>query len=353
MPVFTDTVGNVYLNNCIYANHNIQYPTTNYLQAGTLNSLSIDLSTMLATAGLLHRNVLPQTLINNWLTNASPSLRATLFHFGNQGDIDDRFSLAVNIGGNGTASGGPSQMFNANGSTNTTNALDETVNLLMRSSYAPETYSEAGGGVIGPPFSRDSINFAPVQVCGVANNLGVSLYFTQKQYVPSQPQFIGQLSYFVHAGRLANINNTTNRYLALENSSIVLAGGVNSFNAVLLDTEMFNNRIRIAGRHFISGTRRNPLYTGRANYQIVCADGQNPTAVWATDMYVADNASELGFPFIGRVPNLLLAQGDFILNKVVRIEGSVFPDSGSNAWIPVGNYAEKVLLMRCYSSVNI
>ena len=302
---------------------------------------------MLTTAGLLHRNVLSQGIINDWLNGVSANLRNTLFHFGNQGDIDDRFSLAISNGN--TTSGGPSQMFSNLGSTNTTNDLNELLNLRIRASYPADGGNEFNGGFTAIPFSRDLTNFAPVQVCGVANNLGVSLYFTQKQYVPTQPNFIGQISCFAHAGRLANINNTTNRYLALENSSIVLAGGCNSFSGTFLDNELFNSVIRIGGRHFISNTRRNPLYTGRAVYPIACADGQNPTAVWATDMYVFDNASDVGFPAIGRVPNLLLAQGNYTLNKVVRIDGLVFPDGGSNAWIPIGNYAEKVLLMRCYS----
>lgn len=94
------------------------------------------------------------------------------------------------------------------------------------------------------------------------------------------------------------------------------------------------------------------LETGRATYAISCSDGQTPTSQWATDMWVFDNNAGLGYPVIGRVPNMLLGTGTYTYLKPVKIQGSVFPDSGSPWYLPVGMYAGKTLLMRCYSSIS-
>jgi hypothetical protein len=68
-------------------------------------------------------------------------------------------------------------------------------------------------------------------------------------------------------------------------------------------------------------------------------------------MWVYDNNVTLGYPVIGRVPNMLLGVGDYTYLKPVKIQGTAFPDNGSPWYLPVGQFAGKVLLMRCYSSM--
>ena len=88
-----------------------------------------------------------------------------------------------------------------------------------------------------------------------------------------------------------------------------------------------------------------------AQYPIVCADSQSPTSQWATDAYIFDDNNALQYPAMGIARGMLLATGTYTLGKPVKIQGSVFPD-GVNAWyLPVGTYASKTLLMRCYSSM--
>jgi hypothetical protein len=69
-------------------------------------------------------------------------------------------------------------------------------------------------------------------------------------------------------------------------------------------------------------------------------------------MYVFDNNPAIGSPCIGRVRNLLLAQGTYVIGMIVRIQGTVVPDNGFNRWVAIGTFAGKTVLMRCYSSVD-
>lgn len=59
-----------------------------------------------------------------------------------------------------------------------------------------------------------------------------------------------------------------------------------------------------------------------------------------------------GFPRWAGYGGMLLGTGTYTLGKPVKIQGSVFPDGGSQWYIPVGTYAGKTLLMRCYSSMT-
>jgi len=68
---------------------------------------------------------------------------------------------------------------------------------------------------------------------------------------------------------------------------------------------------------------------------------------------VFEDNDTLGYPAIGRVRNLLLAQGTYTIGKPVKIAPSVYPDDGFNRWLPVGTFSGKTVLMRCYSSVDI
>lgn len=351
--VYTDSIGNAYLGDCSWANHSVGFPTIKFLQGLPLGSnFSSELTALCDTAGLLYRNVVPQIDIDNYLSSASPSLQKSLLHFGSAGDIDDRYGLYVAFSGNNTGSGGPSTLFNNNGSTNETNLLNEDLNLLSRTSNAEGTYG-LSGGFIRINFNRLNLtDYSPIQVCGVADAYSISLFFTQKRLISGTG--LGILSLFVHAGLLADVNTNFNYYSATKfNSSFIMAGGINSLSTSVTESNLLNSAFTVNARHYISATSKYPLVTGDASYAIVCSDGQNPTSQWATDMYVFDNNSDLGNPAIGRVRNLLLATGSYTIGKPVKIEGTAMPDAGFNRWLPVGNYAGKVLLMRCYSTVDI
>jgi hypothetical protein len=99
--------------------------------------------------------------------------------------------------------------------------------------------------------------------------------------------------------------------------------------------------------HYIVDAVKTLLQTGDAMYPIACSNGATPTGQWATDMWVFDNNATLGYPCIGRVPNMLLGVGTFTYLKPVQLITA--PDAGSNLWLPVGTYGTRTLLMRCYS----
>ena len=342
MTIYADTIGNKFLGDCIYANHNIGYPTLNFLKADQLNNFSANLASLLTAAGLPFRNIIPQTDISSFLGGAI--LTKSIVHFGGNGDINDRYGFAVNWNNvASTGSGGPVTLFNNNGSANVTNSMNESTNLLARADISANFYGVAGGmQSLRWDTAEPNITHSPVYVMGVADSQSCGLLFYQRLFTSNRV-----LYWFVYAGVLADVNTNNNYYDAsIVSSSFILAGG----QVTNIDGRFIQP---LGGRHYISNTAKLPLETGDAQYPIVCSDGQNPTATWATDFYVFDNNPNLGFPVMGRVRNLLLAQGSYTIGKPVRISPSVYPDAGFNAWLPVGTFAGKTVLMRCYSSVDL
>jgi len=184
-------------------------------------------------------------------------------------------------------------------------------------------------------------NFDYVVSCG-PNSIAIKPFLYESEY--ANPG-VGSNNFqvFYYAGKLLNVNTNFNYYNNAFVNQCVVFWAYTVTNSVSLP---------ISGAHFISGSQKNLLQTGRAVYTISCSDGQTPGSQWATDMWVYDNNSTLGFPVIGRVPNLLLGIGSYTYLKPVKIQGSVFPDNGSPWYLPVGTFAGKTLLMRCYSSVT-
>ncbi len=342
MAIYSDSIGNHFLGDCIYGNHRIDYPTISHLRAHPINTISSELTALCTTAGLNFRNVLPQA---DWDTGA---LGKSLLTFGGNSDsIDDRYCFnSTNFfssGSNGGASGTHLIMYNDSGYTLTNNNLSITNAVLGLSNSNPPVATSTGTGTYNGNAFQSPQNTAfntPIYVVGCSDGESLALAFYQHQLNTNTWNMR-----FYYAGILEDINSNYNYYSQNSQSSSVLFSTIHVNN--------FTTTWGLTGGHRISGAGKLLLTTGDAQYPIVCADGQTPTTQWATDMYVFDDNPSLGYPAMGKVRNLLLAQGTFTIGKPVRISPSVYPDAGFNAWLPVGTFAGKTVLMRCYSSVDL
>jgi hypothetical protein len=356
MTIYSDGIGNKFLGDCIWANHNIVYPTTNFLQAYPHSSISVELTALCTQSGLQFRNVLSQNTFNN---NTATLYDSSILTFGASSDsIDDRYIFTVPQF-NSTASGGSVYdghiiMFNNSGYTQTNNTISPTTNALLKISMglspsSPQigtgTASLSNSVASGFTFTLSQSNpFSQMSWVGVSDGDSLALYCTQYNLSNNTVNKV-----FYYGGLLADVNTGFGYYSASSiTRSIMLTNDRRGFFPL---TDSLSHAI--VGGHYIVSSPKFFLTTGDAQYPIVCADAQTPTSQWATDMYVFDNNSPLGFPAIGRVRNLLLAQGTFTIGKVVKIQGSAMPDAGQNSWLPVGSYAGKVVLMRCYTSVSL
>jgi hypothetical protein len=368
MTIFSDVAGNKFIGDCIYANHNPLYPDIDFLKTdSTLVTFPADLTALTGQAGIVTRNIIPQANIDVFLANAnrgaqppennpSDPLSNTLLHFSFSGDsvLDDRYSMAVSFNGNNTTSGRPVTLFNDSGSTNVTNNVNEVNNVLVGASNAtiPNNGNLLLGNITAINFARTTAigtaldpSFSPIYVCGVANNDMLALYFTQRRFFNGDPTQISYLSWFAYACRMQNPNPNGNIYNNTITRAFIMSGGNNSFSGLTANRAL-------NARHYVGGSAQFPLQERAGDYNISCADGQTPTAQWATDFYAFDDNTTIGDPGMGRVPNLLLATGTYEINKVVKIEPTVYPDAGSRYYLPVGTYANKTVLMRCFSSVD-
>lgn len=350
MTIYSDTINNKFIGDCIFANHNISYPSINFLKTDSqLGSTASDLSDLCSQAGLRYRNVLPQSFFNTLLAESliiSPILQKCLLYFGTNdvGDIDDRFKFNFLTGGSGTSSTGGVEMYNHTlGATDTANAINITTNRLATTEIFTGSPYGVNGGYFPIPFFPNPSSNVSSELCfsGVSDGKSLGLFIYRKIFQGTYPDSI--VFSFQYAGIVDDVNTNYNYYSAnLTTKTIILSGS--GSQTVLTG--------RINGRNYLPVSRY-LLDNGKARYPIVCNDGQTPTATWATDFYVFDNNPALGYPAMGKVRNLLLATGTFTIGKPVRIEGLVFPGAGFNAWLPVGTYADKTVLMRCYSSVAL
>jgi hypothetical protein len=279
--------------------------------------MSSEFNQYLVDSGLRHRNP-PSSL---WTSSNNFA-----FPFGvNTGEtIDDRYIFryfGLNLTNNGN-SGTGIRLYNNSGYTGTN--ADSTTNAIVANTVT--------NSVNNFDANRYECEFSCVSD---SNSLGIIFFQSQK----GSSNIWWHMNY---AGILLDVNTNFSYY----SSSVIT-------RSFLLSTSyQGNTNLQISGKHYIASAEKNILQTGRAVYAMDCSDGQTPGAQWATDVWVYDNNATLGYPVIGRVPNMLLGIGTYTYLKPAKIQGSVFPDGGSPWYLPVGTYAEKTLLMRCHSSVT-
>jgi hypothetical protein len=309
--IYTDAAGNKYLGDCRWGNHDINAPTTSYLKAienseRTLRTTFLsDMLSILTDAGyqaITVAGVWPTTLSANIFTATPPGVATSNY-----------FRLRTSEG-------------NA-----TFRAECPDINNLITTSYATEFSGNDG--------AMYASNFDYAVCCG-PNSIAIMPF---EQTSGNQGINSNNWRQFYYWGRLENVNTNFGYYNgSFINHSIVMYTHTTSSTL---------SSIAVTGYHYIVSAKKTLLTTGRAAYSIACSDGQTPTSQWATDMWVYDNNATLGYPVIGRVPNMLLGTGTYTYLKPVKIQGSAFPDNGSPWYLPVGTFAGKTLLTRCYSSM--
>lgn len=329
--IYDDGAGNKYIGDCKWGAHDINYPTTFYTKFETNSTL----------LGIFNdfKSILQASNYNNIYT---PSVTPT---DGSAVDIY-RFSLP------GETNAARGYVRRQNGSNynwwDTETANNGTLTGILYGGW---------GGVVGHyqyeqavPSNVIYLNYA---ICSGQN----SFAYVQHSPVPWQNKSFTDFE-FTYYGRLVDINPTQNYYSGSYLNHTVL------FNYRLqpLYNNLLNfNTSQLTGdsnsyrkyNHFIAGATKALLETGRAAEAFVCVDGQVPSAsAWVSEMWVFDNNATLGYPAIGRVPNMLLGTGTYTYLKPVRIVGEAQVKDGGSPWyLPVGTYAGKTLLMRCYSSM--
>lgn len=342
MAVYSDAVGNRYIGNYNYS-----------AGTGTANSdttfatnFGADIATIFTQTGMSNRNILTQANITSAYSASGAAV--LLGFFAPQGDtIDDRYSIILGYinATLSTTSYIPVGLYPNGGATYTGG------NVLTNTSYTGGIICGASGiagtlNVVTSPSSSTlianlatgTITGSDYQIAGVADNKSLALFFIN--YNAS-----GNIWYhFYYIGEVTSVNTNFNYYSgSVETRTVLIHNAVNAYTS---PSTFYNASVG----HRITSTSRSVLTTGDAQYAISCSDGQTPTAQWATDFYVFDNNSSIGFPAIGRMRNLLLATGTYTMGKTVKIIGAAMPDAGQNSWIPVATFAGKTVLMRCYSS---
>lgn len=306
--IYTDALGNKFLGNCRYGNHDINYPSTNWLKSvdgRTIRTTFLeDLQSLFTSAGW--SNI---TVANPWPTTNG----ASIFQASIPGEsASNNFRLRTGI---------------------------DSYN------YRPDQPDIAG--VLGP--AKGSGNDASLYntdfdyvVTVDSNSLIIKPFYYRNAYT-NEGMGAGYRHHFLYYGKLVDVNTNFGYYNASFVNQCFIMWGYDTFGDIATISE-----IAIPGRHYIVGANKDILQTGDAQYGIACQGGSpTPTGQWATYMYVFDNNATLGYPCIGRVPNMLLGVGTFTYLKPVELITA--PDAGSNLWLPVGTYAGKTLLMRCYA----
>lgn len=323
--IYSDAAENKYLGDCLWNNHDIQYPTVKYPKFATSNTLQEvfdDFKSIFISSGY-----------NNIYTPAS------IPAYGSAVDIF-RFTFpSITDATKGFRRRQVGTNYNYTDATTVNNGTLTGFAAAANASIVSHFQYE-----IAAPSNVPYLNYAVT--CGPRSYACI-----MHSPTPSSNKSFTDTE-FTYYGLLENVNPQYSYYTNIINHSIILnsfftPGYSYTFNSTPQQITFSSN----VSNHYIVSATKALLTTGRAAYTISCSDGQTPGSQWATDMWVYDNNSTLGFPVIGRVPNMLLGIGSYIYLKPVKIQGSVFPDGGSPWYLPVGTFAGKVLLTRCYSSV--
>jgi hypothetical protein len=301
MAIFTDSIGNKFIGNAVWANHDLSYQTK-FLTSGIPRTMFTSELNSLFTA-LNYQNKLVYS--GTWDTNLYD-----MYEWRSAFDTESTFRRY------GIRSDNAYALYN-----------------LYNGSNVNFTVAGMGGDRVGVMLGS-TFTTQGVELIACATETTLCTLFFNSDKTNGRLSFGNNTHLFSYTGLLEDVNTNFNYYSANNMTKSIGLG-------------------LTGGLHMIGNDMKSILTTGDAQYPIVCADSQTPTAQWATDFYVFDNNSSLGFPAIGRVKNLLLATGSYTLGKPVKIQGSAMPDAGFNRWLPVTTLAGKTVLMRCYSSVEI
>lgn len=363
--IFSDAAGYTYLGDCLYANHNLDYPTDNFLLSVSNDEVMGLLDSYFTNAGIQYRSIISQSLYNTRFADTAGQSFMMWTWAPSSDVINDRFSInftntqTYNSNESASSSSGRCTlvMFNnngcgvANGGDNTTTGNTNNNGLINLFPVATN-FSRTWWWY----FREASIEFSQPQwtMASDGEYLAVNLY--QRRWTTQRSR-----NFFMYQGIVDDVNTGFNYYSANNISKSIMlisrsARGNSStlgFNSELTtDIDALWGGTIGGGAHYVAGNPRLLLTEGKAQYTFVCSDGQTPQATWLSDFYVFDNNPDIGSPAIGKVRGLLLGTGDFTYGKPVKITGSVVPDSGSRWYLPVGLYAGKTILMKCYSSGN-
>lgn len=331
MTVFNDGVGNYYLGDCKFATHRIDYPTIRTLRAHPVSTFVSGITQLASNSGLLLGSVTAQS---SWQTPNTQGLSINFSPIGDSTSTRYRFNTHY-YSLLGTQYIYPSPFVTINNSSGTSIA---------------STGQQPGDQIwnsfpFALPVDIDS-TFDDMAFVAVSDGKSLGLVICQKNF--SGRNYLNRFDFY-YAGELEQVNLGFNRYttdVISKSVAFCTRFSVSNGNTFASNT--------IFGVHYISNASKSVLSTGDAQYPIVCSDEQLPTTQWATDFLVFEDNSVLGNPCMGKVRNLLLSTATGLtIGKPVYIRGTTVPDGGSRWYLPVGTFAGRTLLMRCYSSVEV
>lgn len=319
MTIYTDGI-NHYLGDCSFANHDINFKTLNFFRGEPHQNISAELSALCQAAGLNFRNVASQSLFNN------NSADFSLLTFASELDsINDRYTFnKVNsqVGASAPYSDSTSMYYDPSDVTQgylmTNNTLNNSNRVIDVSNNTSSPLRLTGAKV-------------ETSWAGVASGNSLALFC----YSVSKTPTLTFSYHFWYAGTFGEVNTNFDYY---------------SNNILTKSICLYVNSTFSGGFHYIEDLGKPLLQTGKANYSIACTDSQTPTSQWTTDFIAYDSNTEIGQPAIGKVENLILGVGSYVIGQPVILD-TPHPNLGINCWLPVGSFAGKTLLMQCYSSL--
>lgn len=350
--VFNDAIGNYFIGDCIYGNHNLFYPSVNFLQAQSHSGIMSEMASMLGSAGMNYRNLVSQATID------AVSTEIVFGNFAPSTDtIDDRwvwtmeflymvhpnFHNTISYGGLNNAA--DLVLFNDSGHTGTTTY--NNANNRFRFCYRDGILTEVNTNVhksygFYHPSGVDSLLYTDVYWSCVCDGESLAIFMTQHRLDQDY-----RVNAFVYMGRLTDVNTTLIPSPNVENTTIFLM----AYNFTQTFPEYDTTAYLRGGHYSGSGFGKVILDSGDAIYPITCADAQTPGTQHLSDLVVLEDFGT-GTPIrLGTCRNLRYGQGIYTLGQPVTIQGPVFPDAGHNHWLPVANLGTYTIFKRCYSSV--
>jgi hypothetical protein len=341
MTVTTDSAGNVYLGDC-------SNDGNNSFIGEPLTDLSAQLTAFLTASGMQFQNVASQATIDSLGTNS-----ATLFEFALAYDsIPNRYSMGLAY----TNSNGG---VNKPAKTHAPCMYDDSSNVFMAIQPNSPAVLTANTNSAVVPLGQANGNRSDIYCSGFSNGKAIALFFARCDFSNNQIFY-----HFTYAGELQDTVSANAYYYETDPQTkghLMRSSSAGAVNRIASNTKL------VRDGHYINGFRRAAL---QYDYTIACADSQTPTTEWATDCPIIDNEPTRGYlnTSLGGLgvrrgnlngvvnvvsPSEISGSSNLVVGQVYALGGSVFPDNGSRAIIPVGWYNGKPLAIRCYSSLIV